>query len=531
MERRAVVIPAVKKSVAFDNDLVKRLGDKLLVQHAIDKACAMERRSRVWVVTDSQEIELIAHRSGVRCHRDPLLRIEDNELRGLSPLLAEAGCDCSAFLVLWPYAPLLSAAAIESAWSEFVLHRHAAMASVELLRPEQYLSHEGLKPVGLGMPLYRKVRAFEFMTREYAEGGDLPVQPWVVDDPHVEITSFRDWWVCEKLMRRRRIAFRVIGSNALGMGHIYRALTLAHEIADHEIVFQCSSEHDVAVNKIAGYEYFLKTSSPERMHDDLLELRPDLVVLDSLDTDADDVLRLREAGIKVASFEDLGSGARETDLTINELYDTPLFEASNVLWGHEYAFLREEFHGAKRHHFHGHVRRILLTFGGADPSDMTMSVLAAIEDWCRERGIAIHVVCGTAYLHRRKLEEHVSRSGGLVEATFETGVMSRIMETCDLAVSSNGRTTYELAHMRLPALILEHNEREHTHRFTSEENGFVNLGVWRDIQDKGDVLRALERLVDDSAFRRRLHRAMCRFDFVANKSKVVRRLLDLVEAR
>ncbi|HQF56084.1 MAG TPA: cytidine 5'-phosphate N-acetylneuraminic acid synthetase, partial [Fibrobacteria bacterium] len=327
------------------------------------------------------------------------------------------------------------------------------------------------------------------------------------------------------------IAFRVIGSNQLGMGHIYRALTLAHEIADHEIVFQCSVEHDVAVNKIAGYEYFLKTSAPDRMTDDLIALRPDLVVLDTLDTDADEVIRLREAGAKVASFEDLGTGARETDLTINELYDTPLFDSPNVLWGHAHAFLREEFHGARRYNFHQKVRRILLTFGGADPSDMTMSVLSTIEDWCRARGIAIQVVCGTAYLHRKRLEEHVAASDGMVEATFETGVMSRIMEGCDLAVSSNGRTTYELAHMRIPALILEHNDREHTHKFTSQENGFLNLGVWRDIEDRSKVLHSLERLVDDVPFRRRLHKAMSRFDFVANKSKVVRRLVELAESR
>lgn len=529
MVRRAVVIPAVKKNVAFDNDLVKKLDDRLLLQHAIDKALRLEKRSMVWVVTDSQEIELIAQRAGVRCVRDATLRIEDNDLRSLAPLLDRVGCECPAFLVLWPYAPLLGVPDLEAAWSEFVLRRHDAMVSVRKLEPELYLSHQGLQPVGLGLPLYRKIRAFEFLSRAYLEGGDHPVQPWVVEDPRIEIASFRDWWVCEKLLRRRRIVFRVIGSNSLGMGHIYRALTLAHEISDHEIVFQCSREHDVAVNKIAGYEYFLKVSEPDALTEDLLELHPDLVVLDALDTDAAEVRRLREHGIRVASFEDLGSGARETDLTINELYDIPAFEGGNVLWGHACAFLREEFHGAKRHRFEERIRTILLTFGGADPSDMTMSVLAAVEGWCRARGIGIHIVCGTAYLHKDRLRAHIAASGGGIEATFETGVMSRIMESCQLAISSNGRTAYELAHMRLPSLILEHNEREHTHKFTSLENGFVNLGVWRDLGDHAEVLRALERLVDDAPFRRGLHEAMSRFDFVANKARVVKSLLALVE--
>ena len=41
------------------------------------------------------------------------------------------------------------------------------------------------------------------------------------------------------------------------MGHIYRSLSLAHEITEHEILFVCDTDHTVAVNKLAGYDYWL----------------------------------------------------------------------------------------------------------------------------------------------------------------------------------------------------------------------------------------------------------------------------------
>ena len=55
----------------------------------------------------------------------------------------------------------------------------------------------------------------------------------------IEIRSYQDWWVCEKLLKRKRIVFRIRGDEQIGMGHIYRALTLAHEITDHEVFFVC----------------------------------------------------------------------------------------------------------------------------------------------------------------------------------------------------------------------------------------------------------------------------------------------------
>ena len=58
---------------------------------------------------------------------------------------------------------------------------------------------------------------------------------------------------------KKKNTFRVIGNKTIGMGHIYRALTLAHEITDHEVLFVCDEESEIVV-ALTGMEYRYEVS-------------------------------------------------------------------------------------------------------------------------------------------------------------------------------------------------------------------------------------------------------------------------------
>ena len=67
-----VVIQALKKAVAFQDDLVKKLAGVALIERAIEKAKSLiGNNHKVYVLTDSEEIELISSRSGVNVFCDP----------------------------------------------------------------------------------------------------------------------------------------------------------------------------------------------------------------------------------------------------------------------------------------------------------------------------------------------------------------------------------------------------------------------------------------------------------------------------
>ena len=340
------------------------------------------------------------------------------------------------------------------------------------------------------------------------------------DENVFEVRSYRDWWVCEKLLQRKRIVFRVIGSPTVGMGHIYRALSLAHEITDHEIIFVTDKSNQTAATKLTSYDYRLEIFQPAEIISGIQRLNPDLVINDVLDTNINDVLPLQNAGARVINFEDLGDGARIADLTINELYDEPQFTGANIYWGNRYFFVRDEFVDATPAEFKSIVDGLLLTFGGIDQSNMTKRILFSINKLCASRNIHIYVVTGPGYAAYEELID-LTRNIPNISLTHATGVISKIMEKVTLAITSNGRTVYEMAHMSIPAIVIPQHTRERTHGFASEVNGFVALEPYQETITEGQVLDTLKKLLDQPDYRKMLYDRTRQFRFDKNKQRVI----------
>jgi CMP-N-acetylneuraminic acid synthetase len=347
----AVLIPAVKKNVAFPNDLVKKLAGKSLIQRTIDKAVTAFGARSIWVVTDSEEIRQTSERCAVRCFYDPNLKIDEaSYLESLVVYLRELALEWRHLMVLSPYVPMIDVNQLHAAYEHF--REVDAKMLVPVSRSYQHFFSPWPRSLSQVMckgklhEITSESSAFSILSGQLFENlGGCEVVPVAhpVEGRLMEISGYEDWWIVEKLLKRRRIVFRVIGDKAVGMGHIYRSLTLAHEISDHEIRFVCDTDSKVAVNKLAGYDYWLGIYTSDKIEQAIVELEPDIVVNDMLDTDAAYVRCLRDAGIRVVNFEDLGSGALDADYTINDLYDEPQFSGDNVLWGHEWFFVRDEF--------------------------------------------------------------------------------------------------------------------------------------------------------------------------------------------
>ena len=144
-------------------------------------------------------------------------------------------------------------------------------------------------------------------------------------------------------MKKQKLIFHVIGYSDVGLGHIYRSLALAKELDEFQISFVCDQQSKEMTKLLVSGEYELHVIQSESTFDEIIGLNPDLLINDILSTNEKDIIKIRNNNIKVVNFEDLGSGSKIADLTINELYDKPKFEAPNIFWGHEYFFLRDEF--------------------------------------------------------------------------------------------------------------------------------------------------------------------------------------------
>lgn len=560
--RRCIVIPAIKKNAVIPDQLVKRLAGVTLIQRAIDTARSVAEAADIVVVTDSQEIALVCERNGVRHHYNASLRFTSLDIvRELRGVLDELAATYPYLVIYRASCPLLTGHDIDDAFDRFRNEGADVLVTVKSIRqrvwekrdgsldailadegPED--GQEGDSDADAGSTLggsgghaspsrevYVESKALVMLRAAALAPGATPrVMPYFLNDRAIEINSYQDWWLCEKLLERRHIVFVVAGYPAIGMGHVFRALMLAHEISDHKITFLCTRDSELAVKNIAARDYRTYIQHTEDLEaglapglaHDVLRLAPDLVVNDILDTSADYMLRLKAAGVRTVNFEDEGPGAAHADLVVNALYEEK-HEDPRLLYGHRYFCLRDEFIAGERNEFRPQPKRVLVTFGGTDHSDFTRRTLDVIEPLCRERGIAISIVAGPGYAHREAMQAHVEAlNSPLVEFTHATNVMSRKMEGADIAICSAGRTVYELAHMRVPAIVMAHHEREARHTFARARNGFAYLGVMHPFRE-GALRRAFTRMLDED-FRRTLHQRMQRLDFTRNKAGVVARI-------
>ena len=303
MNKSCIVIPAVKKNVAFTDDLVKNLAGIPLIQRAIDKAKDIVSGLDIYVVTDSDEIRLVCTRNNVRFYYDKELRLKQGELFSrMKFFILKIAKKYQDIILLSPYAPLLPAEELKAAYAKFCGEKANFLQPVKRQSHRVFKrnNHSSLRQLVFDNPveeIFIESQAFQiFRSKLVFDGqsanGLLPVS-YELGPGLEEINSFQDWWVCEKILNRKRIVFRVIGNEKVGMGHIFRSLALAHEITDHEIRFVCDQESRLAATKLAGYDYWLETYPKKEIENRILDLQPDLVINDILDTTKKYIQRLR----------------------------------------------------------------------------------------------------------------------------------------------------------------------------------------------------------------------------------------------
>jgi len=470
-KERCIIIPAIKKNAVIPDQLVKKLAGVTLIQRALNNAKAFLEDKDIFVVTDSEEISLICLRNNVNYHYDKNLRLDStNILEEFKFYMRERALDYENIILYRAATPLVDHLEIMQAYELFLQKKADILVTLKKEErciwkdvnghPDHLIYNEKTEPILL------EIKAF-FIVKSDILCRNKPthtVIPYYLDEKAIEINGYQDWWICEKLLKQKRILFVVAGYPEIGLGHVNRALTLAHEITDHHIQFLCTKESELAVKRIAEKDYpTLLQTSPE-LHSDVLKLKPHLVINDILDTERNYVKALVNENIKVINFEDSGPGADLADLVINALYPGDEKLPKKFLYGYDYFCLRDEFNDVRKRHFSNDLKNLLITFGGTDPNNYTLRTFETVLDICKQKGVHIYIVTGPGYLHKEQLISRLEETDyDEIEYIHQTGVMSSIMEKVDLAIASAGRTVYELAHMRIPAIIMSQHDREATH--------------------------------------------------------------------
>lgn len=536
-----VVIPARGGSKGIPRKNLRTLNGRPLISYAVEIALKSRFKPDVYVSSDDEEILAIAQMLGARVHRrektlacdactlDPVIYDVYDKVRH------EEDTSYELIITLQPTSPLLTVSSLDGAIEKML--GNPAVDTLISAREDTHLTWR--KEEDCFLPNYEKRVNRQYLPPTFREtGAFLITRPTVISPAgrigktvdlfllgggeEIDIDTYEDWSLCEFILKHKTVLFVVSGHEEIGLGHVYRALLLAAGILSHRLLFLVDRKSQLAFEKISAQHYEVYMQQGNDLLEEITALAPDVVINDILDTPRSYVDALKSRGISVVNFEDLGEGAQAADLVINALYPEKAV-LYNHYFGHAFFCARDEFIYSGTKQVEQHVSRVLLSYGGVDPDNLTRKTLAAIYDFCQEHGIAVSVVLGMGYQQEESLSDFPA-----AEVRRDVRNISEEMLKADIVFTSAGRTVFELACIGTPTIVMAQNARELTHFFASAENGFINLGLGRE-QEKAQILESFKALVDNYGERKLMNEIMLSREVRTGRERVLKLIQGTIE--
>ena len=255
---------------------------------------------------------------------------------------------------------------------------------------------------------------------------------------------------------------------------------------------------------------------------------------DILDTTNNEIEFLKNStNCIIVNFEDLGSGSAIADVTFNALYEheNPL---PNQRYGWEWFCARDEFCNLEQKDEHQNQTNVLITFGGTDPRDLTTGTLNYLsQNKDISKNLDVNVILGPGNKNKEQIEDLVKKSQtNFHTLTLMTEVprISKYMQAADIAITSNGRTVFEIATCNTPMITISQNERETLHTFSRKCKGAIDLGYSTEFPTKsfGEAIRSL---VTDNTLHKQMKTNLSAYNLTSGTERVISEITRLYKNR
>lgn len=484
--RILAIIPARAGSKGIPNKNIRIIGGHPLIYYSIKNALLSEMITDIIVSTDSPEVKIIAEQMGVK------IKWRDTKLCGDSVTLDAVIADAIPSDTRWDYiitmqptSPTLQVSTLDSAIRYTIDNKYDTVISAINDPHLSWGEKDGKK-----VPNYSERLNRQYLPPCYMETGAFVISKSTVvtDKSRIgknvdlyevareesqDIDTFEDLRNVAAILEGQKVAIYVNGNNKRGIGHIYRALEIADEFYVKPDIYYDTNQTDpkvfgktthnlVPVNGIA--ELFEKCKKENYT----------VFINDILTTTIDYMIALRTVlpKAKIVNFEDDGEGIIKADLVFNALFHENEFP--QVYAGEKYYISGKTFMFYEPIEIKEKVKRVFVAFGGADPQNYSDRILAMVAK-NEYKNYHFVVVLGRAKNNVELLMEYNKYSN--IEVFYDVSNMPELMSSCDIGITSRGRTGYELAILGIPSISMAQNKREEKHGFVCNENGFTYIGL------------------------------------------------------
>ena len=523
-----VVIPARGGSKGIPRKNVRLLDGQPLISYSINVAKSSEYVDDVVITTDDSEIALLSEKFGASViRRSEELSTDETPL---DPVVYDAMVqkeklafdEYDLVITLQPTSPLIKTSTLDKVIEKF---EDFAIDSVITVVDDRRLSWGYDENNERFFPNYIERKNRQDLPKDFKETGAILATRRkfvnefsrlgtnidiveVSQEESVDVTNYEDWWIAEKYLQRKKIAIVPNASESVGTKHINRCLSVASKLVFHDILFLLEETHQLGIDIIEKYNYNYKIYDGK---DDLInclrDYSPDLLLNDIADTSSEYISILRDEGYFVINFEDLGTGSGLANVVFDALYEHDLSE-KNIYTGYEYYLLRDEFYFQPQKIITHAVNNVLITFTGEDEDNLTEKVINSILSTNYEG--RINVIVGLTY---PDLEGLISKyeSNQSIQIYQNVSNISEFMFKADIIFSSASKRMYDICSLGVPTICLCQNERELSHVFANESNGFINMGLGVDVEMQ-QLIDQFVNLVNDYDLRVAMNKKMLSID-------------------
>lgn len=481
------VIPARANSKRIPNKNIRLLNNHPLIYYVMKNALDSKYITDIIVTTDSKEVETISKQLGISCvHRKDSLCQDDITLDAVI-YDAIQSIDCDFVVTMQPTSPLLKPESLDAAIEHCIEGDYETVISVinyprlswkrinEQMIPDykERLNFQYLPPY------YHETGAFliskkEIITNSTRIGKKVDVFE-ISNEEAINIDSFQDLALANVILQKKKVGIYVNGNNKRGMGHIYRSLEIADEFYTKPDIYFDKNQTDLAVFGETNHK-LIAVNGLNELLEHLKEKNYDIFISDILSTSIDYMIALRNCipNAKLVNFEDDGEGIYQADLVFNALYQK--YDLPYVKSGEKYYIASKLFMFYQPIVINEEVKRVFISFGGADPQNYTDRLLKIISNNPEKyKNYHFYVVLGRAKMNVDMLLKYNEMPN--IDVLYDIKNMPEIMSQCDIGITSRGRTGYELAILGIPSIAMAQNKREEKHGFVCHENGFNYLGL------------------------------------------------------
>ncbi len=325
------------------------------------------------------------------------------------------------------------------------------------------------------------------------------------------------------------LLIRADASTQIGTGHVMRCLALAQawQEVGGDVYF-------VLAYHVPALEARLRAEGMQVVHleldapgseEDAVEtavlgqkLQAQWVVVDGYHFDAEYQQYLKTAGFRLLFIDDYGHASHYyADIVLNQnIYAQPgLYpnkeSYTQLLLGTKYALLRREFWEWRewQRPLPQKARKILVTLGGSDPNNVTLTVIQALRQLPYEDLEAI-VLVGAQNPYYSELETAVIQDTRIQLKRNATN-MPELMAWADLAISAGGSTNWELCFMGLPVVLISLAENQlPIVQFLQETETAVSMG-WHTFVTVEKITEEIVTLIESQKQREMMSQRARRF--------------------